>query len=748
MMGLFPTPAAAPVAMCSPQSLENRRPTPTLTFPHAPHADRRPLTRSICTWVTIVWLLLAAGWLSGLVFAQSPDSVSFQIIQLESSTIHLRSGDRREWDRFPRTSQGAQWEKQFECSDPTKFQTLRIRQVDVRRDWDVQINGQKIGKLVQDANDQVQLLELPEGLLVKGRNQLSIVGQDTQNSDDILIGPASLIAATPDAYRQQSRLQVTVVDPNHPDAKLPCKITIVDANLSLVPLWVKSNERVAVRPGVVYSLDGVAEISLPAGRYQVFANRGFEYSQARMEVELNPGDSLTVKLQIERVVDTRGWVACDPHVHTVTHSGHGDCTIEERMITLAGEGIELPVATDHNLQIDYQPVARRKGADQYFTPIVGNEVTTDFGHFNAFPLPAPGPLPDHRETDWSKLLPAIKQLGAQMIILNHGRDLHRGYRPLAPVNFNSATGQSLNGRPFLFNAMEVINSAAQQSDPYELFRDWLAMVNGGHRILPIGSSDSHDVNAFIVGQGRTYIRADDDRPGDIDVPRALESLMAGRVSVSCGLLGEMQVNGKFGPGDLVAGDEELSVDCRMIGPHWLVGRQMQLFRNGVLIEEKEFPATADAGQGSWERQVRYRLPKMKHDSFLVLLVSGPGYLHPAWRLAQPYQPTGPRWEPEIFGFTGAMWIDGDGDGRFTSAREYAEVLVQRHGADLKSLVAALADYDPAVAVQAAGLFHPTQGNLLSEESRMIWGKGSEVVRRGFVRFLKAWKESEQARVLE
>ena len=57
---------------------------------------------------------------------------------------------------------------------------------------------------------------------------------------------------------------------------------------------------------------------------------------------------MTVPLAIRREVATPGLVACDTHVHTLTNSGHGDATIAERVVTLAGEGIELPIATDHN----------------------------------------------------------------------------------------------------------------------------------------------------------------------------------------------------------------------------------------------------------------------------------------------------------------------------------------------------------------------------------------------------------------
>ena len=104
------------------------------------------------------------------------------------------------------------------------------------------------------------------------------------------------------------------------------------------------------------------------------------------------------ELAIKREVETKGWVSSDTHVHTLTHSGHGDATDLERVITLAGEGIELPIITDHNKQIDLHAVALKAAVRKYFTPVVGNEVTTDFGHFNVFPLPANGPSSSPRRS--------------------------------------------------------------------------------------------------------------------------------------------------------------------------------------------------------------------------------------------------------------------------------------------------------------------------------------------------------------
>jgi hypothetical protein len=82
----------------------------------------------------------------------------------------------------------------------------------------------------------------------------------------------------------EAKLSVQVVDENEKD--IPCRITIVDEKGSLPSLGTVSNETLAVRPGVVYSSNGRAEISLPAGKYTVYAGRGFEYSIDSAQIDL------------------------------------------------------------------------------------------------------------------------------------------------------------------------------------------------------------------------------------------------------------------------------------------------------------------------------------------------------------------------------------------------------------------------------------------------------------------------------
>src|SRR6185436_20035460 len=97
------------------------------------------------------------------------------------------------------------------------------------------------------------------------------------------------------------------------------------------------------------------------------AGRGFAYGIDSTTVSLKEGEKVRRELAIRREVPTPGWVSCDTDVHTFTHSGHGDSSLDERMITLAGEQIDLPIATDHNVHVDYQAAAVKQGVRRYFT---------------------------------------------------------------------------------------------------------------------------------------------------------------------------------------------------------------------------------------------------------------------------------------------------------------------------------------------------------------------------------------------
>lgn len=690
------------------------------------------------TRLKCVALALFGMWLSLGTPAARGDAAAAAEIVIEPRLMHLRNDPVREWSSFPEQAEGQALERRFSAAANEQEFALRLRQQDVKQSWRVFLNGKPLGELVRDEADLVFYLPVPKGALAAGENVLRIesTARGAQASDDIRVGELRLVPRPVNEVLAEATLEIDVRD-SDTKALLPCRITIANAAGARQATSAKSSDRLAVREGVIYTADGKARCGLPAGKYTVYASRGFEWSLATAEVELAVGKSESLQLTIRREVPAPSYVACDTHIHTVTHSGHGDATIDERMITLAGEGIELPIATDHNVHIDYESHARRLGVREYFTPVMGNEVTTPAGHFNVFPVAAGARVPDHRSQEWARTFDEIFATpGVKVAILNHARDVHSGTRPFGPALFNAAVGQLADGWPARFTAMEVINSGATQTDVMRLVHDWMALLNRGHRVTPVGSSDSHDVARYIVGQGRTYIRCDDRDPGNLDVEAAVASFLQGRVLVSYGLLAELSLNGRYTSGDLAApAGDEVEATIRVLGPHWTSATQVRLYANGRLIREQAIVPRQDASLATGVQwQATWKLPRRKHDVVLVAVATGKGIDGPFWNTAKPYQPTLPDWEPRTLGVSGAVWLDADGDGRWSSAREYAERAVARCGGDLDRLAALLESSDAAVAAQAAHEFVASGGALDLQQIDDLSKTAPAAVAEGF----RAW----------
>jgi hypothetical protein len=675
---------------------------------------------------------------------------SAEVRVLEADMHHVRIAGPREWDTFPETAPRAKIEISFPAEANSGEQTLHLRQQDVKQSWGVWLNERQVGQLTRDENDMRICLPIPANTLKSGQNILRIeqTGGGRLTPDDIRVGQISIDPRPVSQVLSEASVSVLVTEAET-GQPLPARITIVDQEGALQMVGATSNDHLAVRTGTIYTANGQARFGVPSGHYTVYAGRGCEYSLDRHELTASSGEAISMALTIRREVPTDGYVACDTHVHTLTHSGHGDATAEERMVTLAGEGIELPIATDHNVHIDHDSIARKMNVRQFFTPVIGNEVTTQVGHFNIFPLQPGTRPPDHTVKDWPSLFERLATIpDARIVILNHARDLHSGVRPFGPRRYNWLVAENLDGWPLRFNGMEVINSSATQNDVMRLFRDWMALLNRGYFVTPVGSSDSHDVARHFVGQGRTYIRCDDTDPGRIDVSRAVESFLKGSVLVSYGLLTELIVDGKFRSGD-VAGVSEpgMEVTVRVSGPHWIHANQVELFANGSRVREAQIDERAAPVRRGLIWEGKWRLPKPKHDIHLVAIARGPGIDQSYWRTAKPYQPKSIDWNAQVAGCSGAVWLDGDGDGQKTPARAYAEKVFTMCGGELSAMINELSEYDQAVAAHAIHLYWTKNGPLEYSRLRDLLTNAADDVQAGFNAYFELWREIQQAQAV-
>jgi len=555
--------------------------------------------------------------------------------------FEVRNAEPREWSNFPLVAERKELSLEFAAPQPEKWKSLTLRQAETKQFWELTINGKKIGDLERDHNDQESAHAIPTGLLRETGNQLRISTQ-SPTPDDVLLGQIELHDCPITTLTDGLSLKANVVDEN--GQPLPCRFTIVEAKSKTLSLTSESsNDQQAVRTGVIYSLNGTLSAKVRSGRdYEIFVGRGFEYEVQKYDAQSLA--SINAPLILKKQVDTPGLVSCDTHLHTLEHAGHGDCNVIERLISIAGEGIELAISTEHDKHIDYLPTARRIGADRHFTSVVGCEITTHEGHFNSFPV-APDLKPaEHLLRPWPDIFRNIFRTGAKICIINHPRDIHRNFRPLDPVRWDVATGTFTDGRKLEANGFELINSGATQSDPMELTHDWMALLRSGHRIAAVGASDSHTVNFAIPGQGRTYLAVNDTNPAAIPVDAAVTEFLEGRTMVSFGLLARLKIEND----ELVA---------TVAGPDWTRATELLLFENGKEIDSISIPEP-DSRRAGLKYTLRKKNAPAQPGTFYVAVARGPGITEPWWMMMPPYQPVSPENNPYVFAVSSAVFPGG------------------------------------------------------------------------------------------
>ena len=657
-----------------------------------------------------------------------------EVTPVTDKTYHLGTKGAPEWKQFAASNpHGRNLSLLFQSKTNAKEATLFLRQDDVKQGWKVSLNGKRLGDLRRFESKMLHSLKVSPGVIKDGENRLSIAAPATA-IDDIFVGGGFLVDSPLSVSLTRSALDIRVTDLDD-GAALPCRITITDADDYLMPLKLDPSPSLAIRTGVVYSLNGMAKPGVLPGEYVVYASRGFEYGVATAKVSVKAGETKSVKLSIAREVPTEGWISCDPHIHVRTFSGHGDSTVEERIPTIAGEGLELPIATDHNHHADYRPYQQAAGATAYFTPVIGNEVTTKVGHFNAFPIRKGAPLPNHKTENWPELFRSMRSTpGVEIILLNHPRNVHSNFSPTDPAHFHRVTGESKREGSLEMDAIEVITSAALQVDYMGPFQDWFALLNAGHRLTAAGSSDTHDVNRYILGQGRTYLRCPDDKPAKIDVGAACRAFREGRALVSMGLLAKLKVAGRFEVGDLATGlPAKVPVEIEVLGPKWTDADRIALYANGLPIWE----STIESPQGKVLKALqKAELPKFSHDFHLVAIATGPGVTKPFWEIPRPYQHKSREYLPRVVGATNPVWIDADGDKKYTSPKAYAEKVVGEKNKPLETILKELEDYDASICSQAAALLDARKVNLEDTKTKAALNRASPNVRRGIDAYLK------------
>lgn len=162
---------------------------------------------------------------------------------------------------------------------------------------------------------------------------------------------------------------------------IPCKLTFIGQRGTPTPRFTVDDlgrdegESLLVQ-NRVFSPRGSGALRVPPGSYDVNVSRGIEWDLFIARGLRVGRDGADLKARLRRVVDTRGWLSADFHVHA-SRSSDSHVPMRDRVYAFLSDGVELIVSTDHNIAADYAPIIRALGVQRHITSMVGDEVTTN-----------------------------------------------------------------------------------------------------------------------------------------------------------------------------------------------------------------------------------------------------------------------------------------------------------------------------------------------------------------------------------
>jgi hypothetical protein len=324
------------------------------------------------------------------------------------------------------------------------------------------------------------------------------------------------------------------------------------------------------------------------------ATSGIERDAAHWEVDLRRGDQLALSGALPRVIATPGVIAADLHLHQAP-SVDADLALSTRVISIAAEGLELAVSSDHFGVTDLGPTVealRRSGTlTRPLSTLVGTEVSpvgNELGHFNVFPLAVSAQIP-YQNVSPSELFQSMRRAAPRGIIqVNHPRLHQLGYFDRFELDPRTGRVPERHAAEFQtdFDALEVYNGMEAWSQPRirRVLYDWLHLLGRGQRSTATGGSDAHKLFFVDPGLPRNFIRygaAGSDAADAEAAPAAvIDAIRAGRVMVSSGPILDVDVNG-IGPGGTSRGGGSLrQLRIRVRAAPWIDVSDVEVLLGG------------------------------------------------------------------------------------------------------------------------------------------------------------------------
>jgi hypothetical protein len=298
---------------------------------------------------------------------------------------------------------------------------------------------------------------------------------------------------------------------------------------------------------------GRFDVKVPPGRYYAYVTRGPFATLDRALVELTAGEEVRLSLLSTMLpMLPPGVVSGDFHVHG---AGSYDSSIpdRDRVLSFLAAGVDVIVATDHDVVSTYADTLVNLTATNLLTVIPGVEQTPNIlwfavpgetfpktlGHFNFWPLAGgngrrisapwdelrePGQMMDEIEPLFSPAGSGVRQLNHPYSESKLGRDQGFlraiGYDPTTPVHGDSFAAQVLNRSPggghrnIDWDVQEVMTGASRAE--WLRYRAlWFSLLSQGSPHAGAANSDTHSLSLEQVGYPRNLIFGGHDPSTDV-----------------------------------------------------------------------------------------------------------------------------------------------------------------------------------------------------------------------------------------
>lgn len=493
-------------------------------------------------------------------------------------------------------------------------------------------------------------------------------------------------------------LEVSRLDYRQPVGSLEVQVVDKDSGQPVTArVWVQHTDGKFHAPvGSLYRLlnndmhfyaEGREELAVPVGQYSLAVARGPEYRIARRDVEIRPGETTAINIEVERWTDQRqrGWYSGENHIHANYGYGHWYNSPRTMLAQCAGE--DLLVCNFMVANSDGDGVFDR----EYFrgrpdplstdrTVLYWNEEfrSTIWGHMTLLNLKQ---LVEPIFTGFRNTTnPHDHPTNSDVADHTHDQGGH--------VNYTHPAQSAVDPYLGAYTAKELpVDVALGKVDSIDVMGSnhvanmplWYRLLNCGFHIPASAGTDCflNRIASRLPGSDRAYVKID----GEFTYDAWITNLKAGRSFVTNGPMLEFTANGQ-GLGETLRFDTAAEVHMQTrVRSQYLVNR-VELISNGEAI------ATADDnGDGLdivWDRRIQ-----IPASGWIAIRVSGPrhpdqsrgdvfAHTSPIYVEIQD-RPLAPREDAEYF----LGWID-----RLWETVRQRNRIPPRHQVDVESQISA------------------------------------------------------------